>query len=89
MSPACSAPDEFTLGQMSYHLRRLRLKRLITRIPRTHRYQVTEKGLQAALFYTGSHSRLIRPLAAALRQNDQLQQRLLKQIHPIIMHAAA
>jgi hypothetical protein len=82
-------PDEFTLGRMSYHLRRLRLKGLITRIRRTHRYQVTEDGLRAALFYTGSHSHLIRPLAAALRQNDQLQQRLLNQIHPIIMHVAA
>jgi hypothetical protein len=82
-------PDEFTPGRMSYHLRRLRLKGLITRIRHTHRYKVTEVGLRAALFYAGSHSHVIRPLAAALRQNDQLQQRLLKQLHPIIMQLAA
>ena len=33
------APDQFTPGQMTYHLRRLRLHGLIQRIPDTHRYQ--------------------------------------------------
>jgi hypothetical protein len=81
--------DEFTPGRMSYHLRRLRLKGLIARIRHTNRYEVTEDGLRAALFYAGSQSHLIRPLAAALRQNDHLQQRILKQLHPIIMQLAA
>ena len=74
------APDEFTPGRMSYHLRRLRLKRLIRRIPRTHRYEVTEHGLQAALFYVGSHSRVIRPLAKHLQRENKLQQRILRSI---------
>ena len=35
------APDQLTPGQMTYHLRRLRLHGLIQRIPNSHRYQVT------------------------------------------------
>ena len=37
------APDDMTAGQMTYHLRRLRLHGLIERIPGTHRYQVTDR----------------------------------------------
>lgn len=81
-------PGEFTPGQMSYQLRRLRLKGLIRRIPGTHRYEVTEAGLRAALFYAGSFSRVIRPLAAALhKDNARLQQRLLSQLRPCIAKA--
>jgi hypothetical protein len=66
---------------MTYHLRRLRLKGLIQRIAGTHRYEVTDEGLRAALFYTGSFSRIIRPLAPALQADDgELQQRLLEQL---------
>ena len=79
------APDEFTPGQMTYHLRRLRLKGLIARVAGTHRYKVTEAGLRAALFYTGSHSAVIRPLGAAMQTpHDQLQQRLLASIRQLI-----
>jgi len=48
-------------GRMTYDLRRLRLHGLITRIPKTHRYQLTDFGLRAALFSTRSYARLIRP----------------------------
>jgi hypothetical protein len=48
-------------GRMTYDLRRLRLHGLITRIPKTHRYQLTDVGLRAALFSTRSYARLIRP----------------------------
>jgi hypothetical protein len=81
--------DEFTLGRMSYHLRRLRLKGLIRRIGRTYRYGVTESGLRAALCYIGSHTRVIRPLSHALAQTTGLQQELLKAISPHLEKAAA
>lgn len=42
---------------MSYHLRRLRLHRLIKRIPHTHRYHVTDFGLAAAVFVTRARAR--------------------------------
>jgi len=45
-------PHHFTQGQMTYHLRRLRLHGLIERIPDTHRYQVTEFGWRVAFFST-------------------------------------
>jgi hypothetical protein len=55
------SPDDMTPGQMTYHLRRLRLHGLIERIPETHRYQVTRKGWRAALFFTRTYNRLLRP----------------------------
>lgn len=53
-------PDLFTPGQMTYHLRRLRLHGLIERVPDTHRYQVTEFGWRVALFFTRTYARVIR-----------------------------
>ena len=50
-----------TAGRMTYDLRRLRLHGLITRIPKTHRYRLTDFGLRAALFSTRTYARLIRP----------------------------
>ncbi len=60
-SPSCSAttPDCHA-GQMTYDLRRLRIHGLITRIPHTHRYHVTDTGLHHALFLTRVHDRLLR-----------------------------
>src|SRR5512147_1654267 len=54
-------PDQLTSGQMTYHLRRLRLHGLIERQPNTYRYQVTEFGWRVALFFTRIHARVIRP----------------------------
>jgi hypothetical protein len=54
-------PDQLTQGQMTYHLRRLRLHGLIERLPDTHRYQVTEFGWRVALFFTRTYARVIRP----------------------------
>ena len=48
--------DEITPSQLTYQLRRLRLRGLNHRISQTHRYQLTETGLRTALFYTCSLS---------------------------------
>ena len=57
-----------TPGQMTYHLRRLRLHGLIERIPGTHRYQVTRLGWRTALFCTRTYNRILRPgLARSFR----------------------
>ena len=50
-------PESMTQGRMTYHLRRLRLHGLIERIPGTHRYNVTDFGLAAAVFLTRAHAR--------------------------------
>jgi hypothetical protein len=63
------APDQFTPGQMTYHLRRLRLHGLIERLPNTHRYQVTDFGWRVAFFFTRTYARVIRPGLAQIIPN--------------------
>jgi len=53
------SPEQVTAGQMTYDLRRLRLHGLITRIPHSHRYQVTDTGLSTARFLSVIHDRLL------------------------------
>jgi len=54
-------PEEhLTQGRMSYHLRRLRLHGLIQRIPKTHRYRLTDFGLRTAVFCTRAYARIFR-----------------------------
>ena len=54
-------PQSITPGQMTYHLRRLRLHGLIERVPKSHRYRVTDQGWRKILFCTRCHNRLLRP----------------------------
>src|SRR5574341_2415213 len=60
-------PSQLTPGCMTYHLRRLRLHGLIARVSGHHRYQVTERGLRIALFFTRTYARLLRPGLSHLR----------------------
>lgn len=61
-------PDEsdYGPGQMTYDLRRLRLKGIIARVPRSNRYFLTPYGWKAALFVTRLNAGLFRPGLAAL-----------------------
>jgi hypothetical protein len=61
VGPLLGPDSEMTQGKMTYDLRRLRLHGLIERIPKTHRYQVTDFGLRSALFMTRAYARLMRP----------------------------
>jgi hypothetical protein len=63
-------PDEISAGQVSYDLRRLRAHGLITRIPRTHRYRITDTGLHHATLITHIHTRLLQPGLAQLTDPD-------------------
>src|SRR5213594_1758392 len=54
-------PGQITPGAMTYQLRRLRLHGLIQRLPKTHRYQVTDLGFRAGLFFSKVYSRILRP----------------------------
>jgi hypothetical protein len=53
-------PSQLTAGRITYDLRRLRLHGLIERIPKTHRYRITAKGLRTAIFYTRLYNRALR-----------------------------
>jgi hypothetical protein len=63
-------PEQITTSQAGYDLRRLRTHKLITRIPGTHRYQVTDNGLHHALFLTRLHDRFLRTALAELADPD-------------------
>ncbi|MBV9000068.1 MAG: hypothetical protein JO304_13480 [Solirubrobacterales bacterium] len=52
--------------QMTYDLRRLRRKRFIQRIPRTHRYELTSEGRRLAVFLTKTYTRIVNPALAEL-----------------------
>ena len=56
---------DYSSGQMTYDLRRLRLHGLIERLPRSNRYILTPEGIRVAVFYNKLHNRLLRPLLAA------------------------
>src|SRR6516162_9773464 len=53
-------PSQLTPGRITYDLRRLRLHGLIERIPKTHRYRITAKGLRTAVFYNSLYNRSLR-----------------------------
>jgi hypothetical protein len=63
-------PRTWPAGRATYDLRRLRLHGLIQRIPHTHRYQVTDTGLDQAMLLTRLHDRLIRSATAQLTDPD-------------------
>jgi hypothetical protein len=59
LAEALGIPD-LTPGQMSYHLRRLRLHGFIYRRPGRNQYCLTDTGLQTAVAYTLAHDRVLR-----------------------------
>jgi hypothetical protein len=62
--------DPISAGQMSYDLRRLRAHGLITRIPHSHRYRLTDTGLHHAMLLSHVHTRLLLPGLAQLADPD-------------------
>jgi hypothetical protein len=87
--------ETYTTHQMSYDLRRLRLKGIIWRVPHSHRYVLTPYGRKAALFFTRLQARVFRPgfatwdpadpipgpLAQALEQVDREIDHLIDNAH--------
>jgi hypothetical protein len=51
--------ETITAGQITYDLRRLRVRGLIARIPHTHRYIITKHGLHTAMFLSAVHDRFL------------------------------
>jgi hypothetical protein len=54
-------PGDLTQGRMTYNLRRLRLHAMIERLPKSHRYRLTDLGLRTGWFFTRTSSRILRP----------------------------
>ena len=59
-------PDAYSTAQMTYDLRRLRLKGLIERVRHSHCYRLTTLGLKVATFFTRLYERVFRPGLAAM-----------------------
>jgi hypothetical protein len=59
----------YTAAKMTYDLRRLRLKGLIYRPPRTHRYFLTPHGWKVARLMTRLEARVFRPALAAFEDH--------------------
>jgi DNA-binding PadR family transcriptional regulator len=70
--------QSMTQGQMTYHLRRLRLHGVIERIPKTHRYRVTDRGWRTALFCTRCYNRILRPGLACIIPEDAVDDSSLR-----------
>src|SRR5215212_4002414 len=62
--------EQYTASQMTYDLRRLRLKGLIFRPPRTNRYFVTPYGWKVARLFSRLEARVFRPAVAMFTGND-------------------
>ena len=58
--------DAYGSGRASYDLRRLRLRGLVERLPRSHRYRVAEAGQRIALCYCRGQRRVLAPARSAL-----------------------
>lgn len=56
----------YNARQATYDLRRLRRKGLIRRVPRSHRYELTDHGRMIAVFFTKTHTRIVNPSLAEL-----------------------
>ncbi len=83
-------PDAITPGQMTYQLRRLRLRGFIRRIPKTHRYEVTEAGIRTAIFYVTGLSGIIRPQAVTTSPQSPCEcealSKLLRALKALLPH---
>ncbi|MDQ6796723.1 MAG: hypothetical protein M3011_01645, partial [Actinomycetota bacterium] len=70
----------YTRAQMTYDLRRLRLKGLVRRLPHSNTYVLTADGARVAIFYTKLQNRLLGPLLAADRPPAPLELRRALQV---------
>ena len=84
----------YTCGQMTYDLRRLRLKGIVWRVPKSHRYLVTPYGYKVALLFTKLNARVFRTTFACLDRSDSIPRPLAealaevdRQIEAIVEHA--
>jgi hypothetical protein len=68
-------PKDYTLTQLRYDVRKLRLHGLIERLPKSHAYRFTEKGTKLSILLVQLRKRIYGPLGFGLfrtRPNPQL-----------------
>ncbi|MDP7081079.1 MAG: hypothetical protein QF415_14380 [Candidatus Undinarchaeales archaeon] len=65
-------------GQMTYDLRRLRLKGIIWRVPHTNSYLLTPYGMKVSMFFTKMNARVFGPGFAAMEPDDPIPRPLAR-----------
>jgi hypothetical protein len=81
--------EPYSSAQMTYDLRRLRLKGLIERVEHSHRYHLTDLGIKVVIFFTKLDHRLFAPGLAALPPDPTFPTDLaiaLKRVAEILDH---
>ena len=79
-------PATYPAGSMTYDLRRLRLHGLIERVPRSHRYRITEAGAQVAMFYARLYTRALRPACSLQPVGSARAQRAFDRLDTALAH---
>jgi len=74
----CGPQVDCPSTEMSYDLRRLRAHGLITRVPHSHRYRLTDTGLHHAMLLSHLHTRLLLPGLAHLTDPDPPEPSILR-----------
>jgi hypothetical protein len=67
-------------GQMTYDLRRLRQKKMITRLPNTNRYTLTTYGRVVSLFFTRLDRRIFDTVFAAIDHQEPVRSPLTRKL---------
>jgi hypothetical protein len=58
---------EYRLSQLRYDLSKLRGKGLVTRVPQTQTYQLSDEGRRLAILYLKLYQRIYAPLTSAIQ----------------------
>ena len=59
-------PKDYTIGQLRYDLRKLRVHGLVERVPKSHAYRFTDKGAKLSILLVQLRKRLYGPLGFGL-----------------------
>jgi len=78
------ALEAYSSAQMTYDLRRLRLKGLIERVAHSHRYRLTSLGIKVATFFTKLYHRIFRPGLAAMVPQQTAPPKLAQTLEAVV-----
>jgi hypothetical protein len=76
--------ETYSSAQMTYDLRRLRLKGLIERIENSQRYHLTDLGIKVVTFFTKLYHRLFAPGLAALLPDQSFPSDLANALNRVV-----
>lgn len=72
-------PDQYTLASLRYDLSKLRVKGLVHKVERTHRYRLSREGYAISVLFLKLFERIYAPLSAGLLQSVRADSKLQRQ----------